>query len=162
MMLSFDKAISKVFPSITRATVPTMSAAIAVIGISIARQQTRTVVLVRLRFKVGSNPIFSDVRGGGVESNPILRVGPPKPSQSAFSIGGGAYHRRFRCHMLQCIAVYCIGGQYATDIAVRATREKSEGVTGVEVSGRSLIPRASETFVRGADAFDSSAPSVTR
>src|SRR6516225_4566694 len=33
MMLSFDKAISKVLPSITRATVPTISAAIAVIGV---------------------------------------------------------------------------------------------------------------------------------
>src|SRR6516165_7200837 len=58
MMLSFDKAISKVLPSITRVTVPTISAAIAVTGISIARQQTRTVVLVWLRFKVGSNPTF--------------------------------------------------------------------------------------------------------
>jgi len=38
--------------------VPTISAAIAVIGISIARQQTRTVALMRLRFKVGSNPTF--------------------------------------------------------------------------------------------------------
>jgi len=58
-MLSFvDETISKVLPSITRATVPTISAAIAVIGISIARQQTRTVALMRLRFKVGSNPTF--------------------------------------------------------------------------------------------------------
>jgi hypothetical protein len=62
MMLSFvDETISKVLPSITRATVPTISAAIAVIGISIPRQQTRTVALMRLRFKVGSNP-FSQTR----------------------------------------------------------------------------------------------------
>src|SRR5262249_44663537 len=104
MMLSFDEAISKVLPSITRATVPTISAAIAVIGISIARQQTRTVVLARLRFKVGSNPFFFRRGGGGVGPNPFLRVGPPHPSQSAFLIGGGACHRRFRWHMLQCIA----------------------------------------------------------
>ena len=65
MMLSFvDETISKVLPSITRATVPTISAAIAVIGISIARQQTRTVALMRLRFKVGSNPTFLR-RGNG-------------------------------------------------------------------------------------------------
>src|SRR5262245_59609849 len=64
MMPSFvDEAISKVLPSITRATVPTISAAIAVIGISIARQQTRTVALVRLRFKVGSNPTFFRAEG---------------------------------------------------------------------------------------------------
>jgi hypothetical protein len=49
-MLSFGEAISKVLPSITRDTVPTISAAIAVIGIAIARQQTRTVALVPLRF----------------------------------------------------------------------------------------------------------------
>src|SRR5262245_35344146 len=77
MMLSFvDEAISKVLPSITRATVPTISAAIAVIGISIARQQTRTVALVRLRFKVGSNPTF--FRGEGA-----ARGKPGSPEQTA-------------------------------------------------------------------------------
>jgi len=92
MMLSFvDETISKVLPSITRATVPTISAAIAVIGISIARQQTRTVALMRLRFKVGSNPNFSQTRKrrGG-------KPGSPEQTASLFDhlVGAGEQRRR--------------------------------------------------------------------
>jgi hypothetical protein len=55
--------------------VPTIFAAIAVIGISIARQQTRTVALMRLRFKVGSNPAFLR-RGNGAQHRSILLPAP--------------------------------------------------------------------------------------
>src|SRR6516225_4135295 len=104
MMLSFDDAISKVLPSITRATVPTISAASAVIGISIARQQTRTVVPVRLRFKVGSNPtFFRRARGrSGVQSDLAGR------SAQAFSIGfldrRRSVSQAFPLSQSQCIA----------------------------------------------------------
>src|SRR5262245_44508514 len=93
MMPSFvDEAISKVLPSITRATVPTISAAIAVIGISIARQQTRTVALVRLPFKVGSsNPTFFRAEGAARG-----KPGSPEQTASLFDhlVGAGEECRR--------------------------------------------------------------------